>query len=156
MMATRARIMIAPKNPCGTIRLVVTSFDPRTARAVEDVGPETSADDVARLCANAVVATAQLEALGRRGRAAMLRAMADALEADRDLLVEVADRETALGSQRLNGELTRVIRLPETRKVFIELGIEPLGTSPEEFGQYLRAEIARWSDVMRAHNIRGE
>ena len=58
--------------------------------------------------------------------------------------------------RKLNGELTRVIRLPETRKVFIELGIEPLGTSPEEFGQYLRAEIARWSDVMRAHNIRGE
>lgn len=56
----------------------------------------------------------------------------------------------------LNRELVRIIRLPETRKVFIELGIEPLGTSPEEFGQYLRAEIARWSGVMRAHNIRGE
>jgi tripartite-type tricarboxylate transporter receptor subunit TctC len=56
----------------------------------------------------------------------------------------------------LNRELVRIILLPETRKVFIELGIEPLGTSPEEFGKYLRTEIARWSDVMRAHNIRGE
>jgi NADP-dependent aldehyde dehydrogenase len=37
----------------------------------------------------------------------MLRAMADALEADRELLVETADRETALGPTRLNGELTR-------------------------------------------------
>ena len=56
----------------------------------------------------------------------------------------------------LNRELVRIIALPETRKAFVELGIEPVGTSPEEFGKYLRAEIARWSDVMRAHNIRAE
>jgi NADP-dependent aldehyde dehydrogenase len=37
----------------------------------------------------------------------MLRAMADALEADRESLVETADRETALGPTRLGGELTR-------------------------------------------------
>jgi len=93
--------------PYGTIQLVVTSFDPRTGEAVEDVGPETSAGDVAHLCAMAVEATAELEALGRGGRAAMLRAMADALESDRELLVEIANRETALGAPRLNGELTR-------------------------------------------------
>ena len=56
----------------------------------------------------------------------------------------------------LNRELVRIIGLPETRKVFTELGIEPLGTSPEEFGKYLRAEIARWTAVMRAHDIRGD
>jgi NADP-dependent aldehyde dehydrogenase len=83
------------------------SFDPRTSHAVEDVGPESSADDVARLCSTAVDATAQLEALGRSGRAVMLRAMADALKADQELLVDTADRETALGPTRLNGELTR-------------------------------------------------
>ena len=86
---------------------MVTSFDPRTGDAVEDVGPETSADEVAGLCSRAAGATVQLEAMGRHGRAAMLRAMADALEADRELLVATADRETALGATRLNGELTR-------------------------------------------------
>jgi NADP-dependent aldehyde dehydrogenase len=91
------------------IQPVVTSFDPRTGEAVEDVGPEAGAADVARFCSAAVDATAELEALGRSGRAAMLRAMADALEADRELLVEVADRETALGAPRLNSELTRTI-----------------------------------------------
>src|SRR5207237_9748627 len=83
------------------------SFDPRTAEAVEDVGPESSADDVAQLCLRAAEAGADREALGRGGRAVMLRAMADALEADRELLVTTADRETALGPARLNGELTR-------------------------------------------------
>ena len=37
----------------------------------------------------------------------MLRAMADALEADRETARRDADRETALGAPRLNGELTR-------------------------------------------------
>jgi NADP-dependent aldehyde dehydrogenase len=83
------------------------SFDPRTGKAVDDVGPETSPDDVASLCSTAADATSQLEAVGRHGRATMLRAMADALEGDRENLVEAADRETALGAPRLNGELTR-------------------------------------------------
>ncbi len=56
----------------------------------------------------------------------------------------------------LNRELVRIIHLPETRRIFTELGIEPLGTSPPEFSSYLRAEIARWSAVMRTHNIRAE
>ncbi|SMF81800.1 NADP-dependent aldehyde dehydrogenase [Streptomyces sp. Amel2xC10] len=47
-------------------------------------------------------------ALADRGvRAAFLRAAAARLEAARELLVEVADAETALGPVRLNGELAR-------------------------------------------------
>ena len=56
----------------------------------------------------------------------------------------------------LNRELVRIIGLPETKKTFTELGIEPLGTAPAEYGRYLRDEIARWSQVMRVHNIRAE
>ena len=58
--------------------------------------------------------------------------------------------------RRLNRELVRIILQPSTSKTFVELGIEPLATSPEEFGRFLRAEIARWSAVVRAHDIRGE
>ena len=58
--------------------------------------------------------------------------------------------------RKLNRELVRIIKLPETSRTFVDLGIEPLGTSPEEFGKVLRAEIARWSGVVRKHNIRGE
>ena len=56
----------------------------------------------------------------------------------------------------LNRELVRIVGLPETKKTFTELGIEPLGTAPAEYGRYLRDEIARWSQVMRVHNIRAE
>ena len=40
-------------------------------------------------------------------RAALLRGLADALEAQRETLVPLADTETHLGSGRLNGELDR-------------------------------------------------
>lgn len=85
----------------------VHSIDPRTHANVEAVAAETSAAEVATLVATAADAAPALESLGRAGRARMLRAMADALEDDRELLVRVTDRETALGTTRLDGELTR-------------------------------------------------
>jgi NADP-dependent aldehyde dehydrogenase len=85
----------------------VVSIEPRTGNAVEVVAPATTSEEVDRLCAAALAAAPALEELGRAGRAALLRALADALEARRDDVVTVADRETALGTTRLNGELTR-------------------------------------------------
>jgi len=85
----------------------VVSIDPRTGQTAEVVAPETAAGEVARLCEAALSAAPVLEELGRDGRAALLRALADALEARRADVVAVADRETALGAGRLGGELTR-------------------------------------------------
>jgi NADP-dependent aldehyde dehydrogenase len=85
----------------------VVSIDPRTGETVEAVAPETTTEEVDRLCAAALAAAPGLDELGRAGRARLLRALADALEARRDDVVAVADRETGLGTTRLNGELTR-------------------------------------------------
>ena len=54
----------------------------------------------------------------------------------------------------LNAELVRIIREPETRRLFVDLGIEPLGTSPDAFAAFVRAEIERWGAAIRAHNVR--
>lgn len=85
----------------------VTSTDPRTGATVETVTEETTEDRVGELSRLAERAAPVLESLGREFRAGLLRAMADALEADRESVVALADRETALGAPRLNGELTR-------------------------------------------------
>ena len=85
----------------------VVSIDPRTGQAVEEVAQETTTAEVDHLCTAALAAAPGLEALGRAGRAALLRTLADALEDRREDIVAVADRETALGPARLNGELTR-------------------------------------------------
>ncbi len=85
----------------------VVSTDPRTGEVVETVAQETTTAEVDRLCVAALTAAPALDALGRDGRAALLRGLADALEVHRDDIVAVADRETALGTTRVNGELTR-------------------------------------------------
>jgi NADP-dependent aldehyde dehydrogenase len=85
----------------------VPSIDPRTGETIEIVARETSTDHVDDLCATARGAAGPLEAMGREGRAVLLDTIAEALEGVREQVVAVADRETALGAARLNGELTR-------------------------------------------------
>lgn len=63
--------------------------------------------DVDRLAVAAAAAAPEFESLGRARRAGLLEQLADALEADRSEIVGTADRETQLGTTRLNGELTR-------------------------------------------------
>jgi NADP-dependent aldehyde dehydrogenase len=85
----------------------VTSTDPRTGRVVETVTEETTPEQVDEIARRAAAAAPRLDTLGRPFRAGLLRGLADALEADRTTIVGLADRETALGDTRLNGELTR-------------------------------------------------
>jgi NADP-dependent aldehyde dehydrogenase len=85
----------------------VVSIDPRTGTAVEVVAAETTTAQVDDICRAALAAASDLDALGRDGRATLLDTLAAALEAHRDPIVAVADRETGLGPARLNGELTR-------------------------------------------------
>jgi len=84
----------------------IASVDPRTATILD----ELPADDATHL--DAVVARAA--ALHEDGvlrplatRAALLRACANEIEADRPRIVATCDAETGLGEVRLNGELSR-------------------------------------------------
>src|SRR4051794_35457943 len=114
----------------------VVSINPRTGETVEVVAPETTPEEVDALCEAALAAAPALDALGRSGRAALLRSLANALEARRDDVVAVADRETALGPTRLNGELTRTcyqLRLFADvldEGSYLEATIDPAGDTP--------------------------
>ncbi|MGH3379225.1 MAG: aldehyde dehydrogenase (NADP(+)), partial [Actinoallomurus sp.] len=59
----------------------VTSVDARTGQAITTVAQESTGEQVGAACARAAAAFPGLEALGRAGRAGLLRAMAGALEA---------------------------------------------------------------------------
>ena len=85
----------------------IVSIDPRTASIAEVVSSTTTPQEVDALCVAAAAAAPALERLGRAGRAAVLRAMADALESRGEDIVGVADRETGIGPTRLAGELKR-------------------------------------------------
>ncbi len=87
--------------------MTVPSIDPRTGVTVEELGPETTEAQAGDACIAAAAAFQPLREAGRAGRAALLRAIAAALEDDADVIIGLADRETALGAGRLTGELGR-------------------------------------------------
>jgi len=85
----------------------VLSVAARGDAADEVVATETSAAEVDAIVGRAAAASAVLAAASRVDRARLLRSLADALEADSEAIVAAADRETALGTTRLTGELAR-------------------------------------------------
>jgi len=55
--------------------------------------------------------------------------------------------------ERLNGEVRRVLALPEIGRRFAEWGGTPGASSPEEMRRHIEAEIAQWKHVVTARNI---
>jgi NADP-dependent aldehyde dehydrogenase len=90
-----------------TAPATVTTTDPRDGRTVDTELSETSLSAVAEVTAAAAEAAPALDALGRAGRARLLRAMADRLEHDAEVLVAAALAETGLADARLRGEVGR-------------------------------------------------
>ena len=88
---------------------MITTTNPRTGVSAATDLEATSAAEVDRIAERAQQAAFEFAARGREGRARMLDAIADSLDAGRDVLVQTADEETGLGVPRLNGELSRSI-----------------------------------------------
>lgn len=115
---------------------MITTTDPRTGTTTETTIEPTSADAVTAIAASSSTAFEQLREFSREHRARLLEAMADALEADRELLVTTAISETGLAETRLDGELTRSIfqfRLfAEAVRdgAYLEAAIDHAGTTP--------------------------
>jgi tripartite-type tricarboxylate transporter receptor subunit TctC len=57
---------------------------------------------------------------------------------------------------RLHAEILRVLRLPEVRDSLVAQGTEPVGSSPEEFGAFMKSEAVKWARVIREANIRAD
>jgi tripartite-type tricarboxylate transporter receptor subunit TctC len=57
---------------------------------------------------------------------------------------------------RLQAEVAKVLRLAEVRERLAALGAEPVGSTPEEFGAFIRAERTRWGRIIREKGIRSE
>jgi tripartite-type tricarboxylate transporter receptor subunit TctC len=51
---------------------------------------------------------------------------------------------------KLQAEIARALRIPEIRDRLVQLGADPVGSTPEEFGAYMRAETAKWAKVVKA------
>jgi tripartite-type tricarboxylate transporter receptor subunit TctC len=55
---------------------------------------------------------------------------------------------------KLYGETTRTLAMPEIRKKFDELGIEPIGNTPAEFAAVIAKETPEWAKVIKDAGIK--
>lgn len=51
--------------------------------------------------------------------------------------------------KRLNEAFQKVQADPDVRKRLVTAGLTPVGGSPDDFGKYIRSEIAKWSKVAK-------
>ncbi|MFN9490131.1 MAG: tripartite tricarboxylate transporter substrate binding protein [Betaproteobacteria bacterium] len=54
---------------------------------------------------------------------------------------------------RLNSEITAILRLPAVTERLAGDGSEAVANTPEQFGAHIRAEIAKWGQVVKAAGI---
>jgi tripartite-type tricarboxylate transporter receptor subunit TctC len=57
---------------------------------------------------------------------------------------------------RYHKEIVKVLQRPEVRSKLIDLGLQPVGSSPEEFALVSRREVEKWGRIARQNNIRVE
>jgi tripartite-type tricarboxylate transporter receptor subunit TctC len=58
--------------------------------------------------------------------------------------------------QKLNVKINEILAMPEVRARFAEQGAEVAGGTPEQFGAFMRGEIARWGSVVKKAGIKAE
>ncbi len=57
---------------------------------------------------------------------------------------------------RVNAEAVNALATAEIKERFLDLGAVPAPMSPEAFGDFIRAEIIRWSEVVKASGAKVE
>jgi len=55
--------------------------------------------------------------------------------------------------KRVNADMRKVLNDPETVKGMLAAGAEPMPGTPEEFGAFLQAELAKWGKVIKERGI---
>ncbi|TMI37958.1 MAG: tripartite tricarboxylate transporter substrate binding protein, partial [Betaproteobacteria bacterium] len=51
---------------------------------------------------------------------------------------------------RLNSVLVQALATPEVHAALVRLGLEAAGTTPQQFGDFIAAEIDKWARVVKA------
>jgi tripartite-type tricarboxylate transporter receptor subunit TctC len=51
---------------------------------------------------------------------------------------------------KISTEVARALKQPELREKLVQQGADPVGSTPEELGEYMRSETAKWAKVVQA------
>jgi tripartite-type tricarboxylate transporter receptor subunit TctC len=99
------------------------------------------------------LAAARLRATNRAGRADLRRAASRAWTSLWFGLSGPAGLPASV-LRRLNTEIEKILQMSDVKEAFARQGAVPMGGPPERYDAFMRAEQARWSDVVRKNNIR--
>jgi tripartite-type tricarboxylate transporter receptor subunit TctC len=57
---------------------------------------------------------------------------------------------------KLATEITRIIRMPEMSQRLVEMGVDPMGGTPEEFGKLIHAEVIRFGKAVKESGAKAD
>jgi tripartite-type tricarboxylate transporter receptor subunit TctC len=57
---------------------------------------------------------------------------------------------------RFQKEVASVVQTPEVRERFAAMGLDPVGSTPEELGTRVARDIEKWTAVAKAANIKND
>ena len=55
---------------------------------------------------------------------------------------------------KLNDALVQIIRNPATNKRLLDLGVDPVTNTPEQFAALVRTDLVKWAKVAKAASIK--
>lgn len=58
--------------------------------------------------------------------------------------------------EKLATEITRILRMPEMTQRLVDMGVDPMGGTPESFGQLIRAETARFGIAVKESGAKAD
>ncbi len=57
---------------------------------------------------------------------------------------------------KINREVNEILRRPETQETFLKQGIGATPSTPEELGEWVKSELARWTPIIQATGIKAD
>lgn len=57
---------------------------------------------------------------------------------------------------RLQGEIAKIVAMPDVKERFASISYEPAGSTPEQFANLIRVEVAKWAKVVKETNFKVE
>jgi tripartite-type tricarboxylate transporter receptor subunit TctC len=57
---------------------------------------------------------------------------------------------------KLNREIGDILRSPDTQETFLKQGVAATPSTPEELGDWVKTELARWTPIIRAAGIKAD
>ncbi len=55
---------------------------------------------------------------------------------------------------KVNADVVRALATPEVKTRLGEVGVEAITSTPEQFGQFMASEAARWGKLVKETNMR--